>query len=92
MFLAPPKSLVYELLPSLDGAIPPKFAKRQRAYRLLELLNHGQDSPFRGRIKTETNKTDPQAVIKDLSVLKMIENSFENGIASSVSQERAGTL
>ena len=75
-----PKSLVYELLPSLDGAIPPKFAKRQRAYRLLERLNHGEDSPFRGRIKTETNKTDPQAVIKDLSVLKMIENSFENGI------------
>ena len=75
-----PKSLVYELLPSLDGAIPPKFAKRQRAYRLLERLNHAEDSPFRGRIKTETNKTDPQAVIKDLSVLKMIENSFENGI------------
>lgn len=75
-----PKSLVYELLPSLDGAIPPKFAKRQRAYRLLERLNHAEDSPFRGRIKTETNKTDAQAVIKDLSVLKMIENSFENGI------------
>ena len=75
-----PKSLVYELLPSLEGSIPPKFAKRQRAYRLLERLNLEEDSPFRGRIKTETNKTDPQAVIKDLSVLKMIENSFENGI------------
>ncbi len=75
-----PKSLIYELLPTLGDAIPPKLKKRQRAYRLLEKLNFDEDSPFYRRIKTVTFSHVEMANIKDLSVLKMIENSMENGI------------
>jgi DGQHR domain-containing protein len=74
-----PKSLVYELLPSLEDAVPPRYRKRQRAYRILERLNADEDSPFYQRIRTETTKHLKSAFIKDLSILKMIENSFENG-------------
>jgi DGQHR domain-containing protein len=75
-----PKSLVYELLPSIGTSVPPKLKKRQKAYRLLERLNLDQDSPLYTRIKTITSRHLVTANIKDLSVLKMIENSMENGI------------
>jgi DGQHR domain-containing protein len=75
-----PKSLIYELLPTLGDAIPPKLKKRQRAYRLLECMNFDEESPFYRRIKTVTFGNIEMANIKDLSVLKMIENSMENGI------------
>ena len=75
-----PKSLIYELLPALGDAIPPKLKKRQRAYRLLEKLNFDENSPFYRRIKTVTFSHVDEANIKDLSVLRMIENSIENGI------------
>ncbi|MCP4611711.1 MAG: DGQHR domain-containing protein [Planctomycetes bacterium] len=75
-----PKSLLYELLPTLDTSVPPKLRKRQKAYRILELLNHESESPFHMRIKTMTSRHLETANIKDMSVLKMIENSSENGI------------
>ncbi len=75
-----PKSLIYELLPALGDAIPPKLKKRQKAYQLLEKLNFDETSPFYRRIKTVTFSHVDGANIKDLSVLKMIENSMENGI------------
>jgi DGQHR domain-containing protein len=77
-----PKSLIYELLPSLKNNVPIKYHKRQRACRLIERMNLDCDSPFFERIKTETNKHLPNANIKDLSVIKMVENSFENGVFS----------
>ena len=75
-----PKSLIYELLPTLGNAIPPKLKKRQKAYQLLEKLNFDETSPFYRRIKTVTFSHFDEANIKDLSVLKMIENSMENGV------------
>lgn len=75
-----PKSLVYELLPSISNSIPPKLKKRQKAYILLEQLNLEPNSPFYYRIKTTTSRHIDTANIKDMSVLKMIENSSENGI------------
>jgi len=75
-----PKSLVYELLPSIGDVVPPKMKKRQRAYRLLEPIAHDPDSPFYHRIKTVTSSHFDSANIKDLSILKMIENSSQNGV------------
>ncbi|MEI6126604.1 MAG: tRNA-guanine transglycosylase DpdA, partial [Pseudomonadota bacterium] len=68
-----PKSLVYELLPSISTSVPPKLKKRQRAYRMLESLSRDEKSPFYYRVKTMTSCHLPSANIKDLSVLKMIE-------------------
>ena len=75
-----PKSLVYELYPSLGDAIPPKMKRRQRAYQMLETLTTDSKSPFYQRIRTTTARHLPTANIKDLSVLKMIENSMDNGV------------
>ncbi len=75
-----PKSLVYELYPSLGDSIPPKMKKRQRAYRMLEILATNPNSPFYNRIRMTTARHLTTANIKDLSVLKMIENSMDNGV------------
>jgi DGQHR domain-containing protein len=77
-----PKSLVYELLPSIAKSVPPKLRKRQRAYCLLERLNLDPASPFHSRIRTTTSRNIPTANITDTSVLRMIENSFANGVLS----------
>jgi len=74
-----PKSLIYELLPSVDQSVPKHLMKRQKAYRVLEKLNLDPYSPFFQRIKTTTTKGLDTVTIQDTSVLKMIENSFENG-------------
>ena len=75
-----PRSLVYELLPNIDGHIPPKMKKRKAAYILLEELNLVEDSPFYLRIQTTTARHIESANIKDMSVLKMLENSMRDGI------------
>ena len=81
-----PKSLVYELLPSLGDAVPPKFRRRQGAYNILSILASDPDSPFFERIKTMTSTHLPEANIKDVSVLKMIENSVDNGVLARITQ------
>ena len=77
-----PKSLVYELLPKIEGHIPPKMKKRRDAYVFLEHLNLDAESPFYMRINTTTARHIDSANIKDLSVLKMLENSMKDGILS----------
>lgn len=77
-----PKSLVYELLPSIGDAVPPRMRKRQRAYQIMELMAGDAGSPFYQRIRTTTSGHLVTANIKDVSVLKMIENSMENGALS----------
>lgn len=84
-----PKSVVYELLPSIGNSVPAKLKKRQKACRILEKLNLDEGSPFYFRIKTATSAHAESANIKDMSVLKMIENSMENG-ALSKSQNNIG--
>ena len=71
-----PKGLLYELLPSIDAPLPDALARRQFPAAILERLNHDTDSPFRGMISTPTA---PRGVIKDNSVLRMLENSLTDG-------------
>ena len=72
-----PKGLVYELLPRTDCRLPENLAKRQLPARLMDRLNHDEDSPLYQRIKTHTNG---DGIIKDTSILDMIENSMRDGV------------
>ena len=71
-----PKSLIYELLPTTEGALPINLEVRRLPARLLERLNRDHDSPLEGLIKTPTT---PEGYIKDNSVLRMLENSLTDG-------------
>ena len=71
-----PKGLLYELLPSIDAPLPAALARRRFPATLLERLNHDIDSPFRGMISTPTA---PRGVVKDNSILRMLENSLTDG-------------
>jgi DGQHR domain-containing protein len=71
-----PKGLLYELLPSIDAPLPDALARRKLPAVLLDRLNHNEDSPFRGMVSTPTS---PKGVVKDNSLLRMIENSLSDG-------------
>jgi DGQHR domain-containing protein len=71
-----PKGLIYELLPTTRTRLPRRLQKRRFPSYLLERLNYDVDSPFRELIQTPTN---PTGVVKDNSILKMLENSLDEG-------------
>jgi DGQHR domain-containing protein len=71
-----PKGLIYELLPSTGGVLPASLQVHRFPAQLLERLNYDDDSPFLRRIQTPTTI---KGVIKDNSILKMIENSLTDG-------------
>jgi DGQHR domain-containing protein len=71
-----PKGLIYELLPSTESRLPSPLQKRRFPATLLERLNYDPKSPFHGRIQTPTS---PEGVVKDNSILKMLENSLNDG-------------
>jgi DGQHR domain-containing protein len=77
-----PKSLIYELLPSTTSALPTLLQKRRFPAKLLVRLNQDEDSPLRKMIETATNPVGdpPQGLIKDNSILKMLENSLSDGL------------
>lgn len=71
-----PKGLIYELLPSTSGSLPPLLLRKKFPCLLLERLNLDEDSPFFGMIRTPTT---PNGVVKDNSILRMLENSLTDG-------------
>lgn len=71
-----PKGLLYELLPSIDAPLPEALARRRFPAALLERLNHDADSPLCSMISTPTA---PKGVVKDNSILRMLENSLTDG-------------
>lgn len=72
-----PKGLIYELLPHTRATLPNLLQRRRFPAYLLDLLNHEDDSPLKGRIQTPTT---PDGIIKDNSILKMLENSLSDGV------------
>jgi DGQHR domain-containing protein len=72
-----PKGLLYELLPNTAAKLPELLERRRFPAYLLDLLNHDDDSPLRGMIATPTT---PDGLIKDNSILKMLENSLSDGV------------
>jgi DGQHR domain-containing protein len=72
-----PKGLIYELLPSTEGMLPTSLQRRRFPAFLMERLNHDEDSPFNALIQTPTNH---KGLVKDTSILKMCENSLNDGV------------
>lgn len=71
-----PKGLIHELLPGTVGTLPAPLMIRQLPATLLERLNFDVSSALHRRIQTPTN---PSGVIKDNSILRMLENSLSDG-------------
>jgi len=70
------KDLIYELLPGTESKLPLLLQRRRFSALLLHRLNYDDDSPLLGMVKTPTN---PNGVIKDNSILRMLEHSLSDG-------------
>jgi len=71
-----PKGLIYELLPTTSGMLPAPLQARRFPAVLLRRLNCEVRSPLYRKIRTPTI---PEGVVKDNSILKMLENSLSDG-------------
>jgi DGQHR domain-containing protein len=71
-----PKGLIYELLPATSGALPVALQARRFPAVLLRRLNCEVRSPLYRKIR---NPTTPEGIVKDNSILKMLENSLSDG-------------
>jgi DGQHR domain-containing protein len=71
-----PKGLIYELLPTTVGMLPPSLQQRQFPTHLLHRLNGLVESPLYRMIRTPTI---PEGLVKDNSILKMLVNSLSDG-------------
>lgn len=81
-----PKSLIYELLPTVDG-LPDRMQSRQLAAKLTDRLNFNQSSSLNGMIHLHTN---PSGVIKDTAIQKVLMNSLSDGIMRAMITEPNG--
>lgn len=81
-----PKSLIYELLPTVDG-LPDRMQSRQLAARLTERLNFNRSSSLHGMIHLHTN---PAGIIKDTAVQKVLMNSLSDGVMRAMITEPNG--
>jgi DGQHR domain-containing protein len=71
-----PKSLIYELLPTVDG-LPDRMQSRALAAQLTERLNFSPASSLKGQIYQHTN---PAGILKDTSIQKVLMNSLSDGV------------
>jgi DGQHR domain-containing protein len=74
-----PRSLINELLPEVNTTLPPSLAKSKIPSALCNILQVDPESPFKGLIIRETTdrKKDKTAVIKDSSLIKVIEDGLK---------------
>lgn len=70
-----PKTLIYELLPNVEG-LPERFTSRKFAARVVDRLNFTRGSALHGEIRQHTN---PGGVISDTAMQKLIMNSASDG-------------
>lgn len=70
-----PKSLIYELLPTVDD-LPPRLSRRSAAADLTARLNF-ENTALKGYIKQHTC---PEGIIADTVMQKIIMESLSNGI------------
>lgn len=70
-----PKSLIYELLPTVDG-LPERYTARRFAAKVVERLNFTGGRALRGEIRQHTN---PRGVISDTAMQKLVMNSASHG-------------
>lgn len=72
-----PKSLIYELLPGVQGTLPPALEERRLATTLVARLAHDPVSPLRAQVRTTTN---PSGRVQATSLIKATENSLRDGV------------
>lgn len=82
-----PKGLIYELLPATSGALPVPLQARRFPAMLLARLNGQVRSPLYRKIRTPTT---PEGIVKDNSILKMLENSLSDGALYSFRDPATG--
>jgi DGQHR domain-containing protein len=70
-----PKTLIYELLPNVEG-LPERYTARRFAARIVERLNFYGAPALRGQIRQHTN---PGGVISDTAMQKLVMNSAAQG-------------
>jgi DGQHR domain-containing protein len=78
-----PKTLIYELLPNVEG-LPERFTARKFAARLVDRLNFRADSVLRGEIRQHTN---PKGVLSDTAMQKIVMNSSSDGAIRDLIQQ-----
>lgn len=71
-----PKSLIYELLPTVSD-LPEQMSSRSLAAKLTEALNYNEDSSLFGQIRQHTN---PDGVINDAAIQRLIMASLSDGV------------
>lgn len=84
-----PVGLINELLPSTLGRLPVRLERRRAPALLLEQLNLNPDSPLFGMVRTVTS---PGGIIKDTSILRMLEASIEDGVLYRFRDHRTGAV
>lgn len=70
-----PKTLIYELLPTVEG-LPERFTARKFSARIVDRLNHTKGSALFGEIRQHTN---PKGVLSDTAIQKLVMNSASDG-------------
>jgi DGQHR domain-containing protein len=80
-----PKSLIYELLPSVDD-LPPRLSRRSMAADLTARLNF-EKTALRGHIKQHTC---PDGIIADTVIQKIIMESLSNGVMRDLIKRKGG--
>jgi DGQHR domain-containing protein len=83
-----PKSLIYELLPAMEG-LNRKMGERALAAELTARLNFTEGSALQGLIHQHTN---PDGVVKDTAIQKVIMNSASDGIMRELLQGPDGIM
>jgi DGQHR domain-containing protein len=81
-----PKSLIYELLPSVDG-LPDRMEGRSTAADLTARLNFDEGSSLRGLILQHTN---PSGMIRDTAIQRVLMNSLSDGVMRDLVREPGG--
>lgn len=70
-----PKTLIYELLPTVDG-LPERFTARKFSARIVDRLNFSRESVLFGEIRQHTN---PKGLLSDTAMQKLVMNSASDG-------------
>jgi DGQHR domain-containing protein len=70
-----PKTLIYELLPTVEG-LPERFTSRKFSARIVDRLNFTKGSALYGEIRQHTN---PAGMISDTAIQKFVMNSASDG-------------
>jgi DGQHR domain-containing protein len=78
-----PKTLIYELLPTVDG-LPERFTVRSFAAKMVDKLNFTPGSSLWGEIRQHTN---PAGVLSDTAMQKFIMNSASDGALREMIKE-----